>query len=229
MRSCSILVSLGKGLLMVAALVHAGAAAADTLTFQEGDGGLYSATAATRIDLASPANHGSEPTIYASSISGVTTVSFVRFSDIIGNNVGQIPPASFVSSAVLELTRYAGSNVVTTVHQVYTAWDEYTVTGTNWPDVAGTDYSASVGTIPTGIGGTVSVDITWAVQTWALTLPNRGVLLRPAALGTYLFAYFYSDDMIDPVMRPRLTVEFTPPAPVTVTPTTWGRIKSLYQ
>jgi hypothetical protein len=214
---------------LIIGLANAGTAAADTLTFQQGDGGAYSETAATSVTLDTHVNFGASPhlTLFAFD-PDVVVISFVQFPLIIGDDVGQIPPGSVISSATLELTRIIDDNAQATFHQVYTAWDEYTVSGFTWADVAGTDYGPIAGTMPSDYAFTVgSVDITSVVQEWSSGAANLGVLLRPTP-GTLHEARYHSDDATEPTTRPKLTVEFNSP-PVPAASTTWGAIKALYR
>jgi hypothetical protein len=214
-------------LFLLIGLAYAGPTAAATLTFQQGDGGAYSETAATRVTIEQGQNWGSHPylTLYTFDPE-VVVVSFVRFPFIFGNAAGQIPPNSVITSATLELTRIIDDKALVELYQVYVDWDEYTIT--SFSDLAGVDYGPLVASMPYDLAGTVAAaDITAVVQAWSSGAANWGILLRPHP-GTLQEARYHSDDATEPATRPKLTVEFTPPA-VPVASTTWGAIKALYR
>lgn len=206
-------------------------AGADTLSFQQGDGGAYSETAATFVVSDIATNHGGEPTLLVHTFDGyITSVSLVRFADMIGSNAGQVPAGSTVSSAMLQMTGWVPvGNPMTSVHQAYHTWDEYSVHGGNWSVYDDTNYGPSVGWLPGAEAGeAVSCDVTSIVQNWANGVENWGFYIqRPLSEGLYDTRY-HSDDASTPAYRPKLTVNFTPPS-VAVESTTWGRVKALYR
>lgn len=202
---------------------------ADTLSFQQGDGGAYSTTDGTSIDDA-VLNFGSAARLYC-----VTNdnEAMLRFPDIIGNNPGQIPPGSTINVATLILTLAPAYDVAPPeVHRVFVPWDENTVT------------ASALYAQPGAVGPTLTtvslIDfyqpatavITALLQDWVNGAANQGVLLRnpvpsydPA--GWYI-TQFFSDDEPTQAYRPKLVVDFTPVA-VAVEPATWGKIKALYR
>jgi hypothetical protein len=216
-------------LVLVALFLVVNSARATTLGFQQGDGGSYSETYSTQINPTTAVNFGGGATLNVVAVDfEIFAMSFVRFPDIIGNNPGQIPPGSTVSAATFSVTFSNNGTANASVHRVLKAWDEYTLTGSNWTDVAGTDYGVSLGTIAIGSAGTSgSVDVTGLVQAWANGDANWGVMLRPVLASTAQ-STFHSDDAAGSANRPKLTVEFTPPL-VAVEPSTWGRVKALYR
>src|SRR6185436_16449172 len=75
-------------------------AAADTLTFQQGDGGAYSATDATFIYNTAAVNHGSDVLLTAVVFDMVQQVhTLIRFPNIVGSNPGQVPAGASITSA----------------------------------------------------------------------------------------------------------------------------------
>lgn len=208
-------------------------AAAETLSFQQGDGGAYSETAATTLTDERHIGHGGNFILSVVMFDLVqTSQSFIRFPDIIGNAPGQIPPGSTITFAVLDLTIYNGPTppaATSDIHEMYVAWDEYAPDGTILNLIPGTTYGPSIGTVPTGDPFTVVPgEITSIVQHWVDGDPNWGVMLRIPNLFAFLVAQYYSDDATLPITRPKLTVEFTPP-PVPAESTTWGSVKALYR
>jgi hypothetical protein len=217
------------GVLLLIGLAHH--ADADTLTFQEGDGGAYSSTAATTITAYTS---GNQSTYFIVTIVNFdldnSVAALVRFPDIVGDNPGQIPPGSTITSASLGMTVYIDTPPPGTpeIHKVLVEWDESTVSGISFWS-APTPIGPSVGTMPTGeVNTVVSGDVTSLVQDWADGEPNAGVMIRALSVEGMSFTQYYSDDAVAPSTRPKLTVAFTPPI-VPVESTTWGRLKALYR
>ena len=86
---------------LVLSLFFISTASATNFTFREGDGGLYSTTAATAL-LSSNVNLnlGTSDKVYTESTNFKT---LIQFSDIFGSNPGQISFGSTIVSATLSL------------------------------------------------------------------------------------------------------------------------------
>jgi hypothetical protein len=221
---------LRRSLVSIASLLLAAhVAVAESLTFQEGDGGAYSGTNATTL---SALNAGTSAIV---TVVTVDVQALIRFSNIIGGNPGQIPPGSTIDSASLTVTTSHAPNEISwnNIHEVYVAWDENTVTSASFYALAGSHYGPLAGVIPReGPGLPATGDVTAVVQHWADGAANHGVMLRKEESaapeeGFYITQY-YSDDATTIAWRPKLTVEFTPPL-VGVESTTWGKVKALYR
>jgi hypothetical protein len=224
MKSSGILVVLLLSVLT--AMQSAVFADSQTLTFQDGDGGAYSSTQGAFVNTLFGAGDGFGSILVThSTVDLYVNLAFVRFPDIIGDNPGQIPPGSTIESASLDLTRSNDSAHVANLRLVNGAWDESTITSENYPGT-----SVSAGYILAGPGGNHYVaNITAAVQAWASGTENWGVDIEPGVSETSVDQRFYSDDTGIVSYRPLLTVTFTPPNANPVDPTSWGRIKALYQ
>ncbi len=218
-------------LVLVALLFTANSTrAAETVSFQEGDGGAYSATHATTIS--SGPNQG---TVVVVSIVTFTAQALIQFPDMIGTNPGQVPPGATIVSATLTMTLSQAPNEFASndIREAYYSWDEYTVTGASYYANAAPQYGPIAGTLPVnGPGLPTSGDATSIVQHWADGQPNNGILLHrrdPLNIeeGTYITQYS-SDDAASIAVRPKMTVVFTRSA-VAVEPSTWGQIKALYR
>jgi hypothetical protein len=204
---------------------------AGTLTFQQGDGGSYSTTDATFINNTAAVNHGSDVLVTAVVFDMVQqTHVMIRFPDIVGNSVGQIPPGSSITSATLTMTVYNSNPPAsaTDIQEILADWNESTVEGVAWNALPDPRLGPIMGTLPEGSSGdTVSGDVTSAVQDWASGGANHGVMIsQPLVFGFYISQY-HSDDAAMQSARPKLTVEFS--SPVAVEPTTWGKVKALYR
>jgi hypothetical protein len=216
--------------LMVATCCCGGAAHAEIVSFQDGDGGAYSGMAGTTINNDTDIVFGTHflLTIRTDDMQGL-----VHFPGIIGNEPGQIPPGSTIHSATLTVTMYNVQEepAESSIHEVYVGWDEGTF-GLSFYGQPGPHYGPAVGTIPVNDPAEeTSGDVTSIVQHWADGDANRGIMIRndvaPAA-GAFTLTHYYSDDAQDPSWRPKLIVEFTAPN-VAVEPLTWGKIKALYR
>ncbi len=196
-------------------------AQADTLMFQQGDGGAFSTTDATYLSGTAPtANFGSNTTLFAETDSSAPAFTriLIRFPDLFGPNAGQIPFGSTINSATLTLRTLATSNSQSpnlhSVFRVLTDWDENTVTwnGFNSGGVAGIDYvAAPLATFtPATVDTSFPISVTAAVQAWSDGTANRGLfVINPGNNQTR----FNSDDSATAAARPRLTVDFTAAAP----------------
>jgi hypothetical protein len=219
-------------LVLVALLSVASSSRADeTVSFQEGDGGAYSATHATTISD-NGINLGSNSFL---SVTTFSSQALLRFPDMIGTNPGQVPPGATIISATLTMTlSQAPSEFASNdIREAYYSWNEYTVTGASYYANAAPQYGPIVGTLPVnGPGLPTSGDATAIVQHWSDGQPNNGILLHrrdPLNIeeGFYITQYS-SDDASTVTVRPKMTVVFTR-SPVAVEPSTWGRVKALYR
>jgi len=206
-------------------------ASAETLTFQEGDGGAHSATQAAYAQWIGGTNYATSTTMMVSVDVVVADFtpgkrSYVRFSDFIGDGVGQVPAGSTIQSAFLQLTRVNSSTNGAHVFVINSAWDESTLTGDNTP---GYDYPATLDAMAAGGSGPQATIITAAVQAWVSGTPNWGLMLTAGYSPTTFSESFYSDDAVTPANRPLLSVTFTPPPGTPVEPSTWGKVKALYR
>ncbi len=142
----------------------------------------------------------------------------IRFENLIGAAVTQIPAGSTINSATLRLTVFdPGSGL--NVHRMLTTWDE----STTWTSLAGgvqTDGSDAESTILATVGandangnvpnGTLDLNITAAVQAWANGSTNHGLALIPFPAGTNGIDIRTSEHSVA-AERPALIVNFTAP------------------
>jgi hypothetical protein len=187
---------------------------ATLLTFQHGDGGLFSDMSATYLEKSNPdSNFGTHVQIQFDSASGSANGLF-KFSDLFGNALGQIPLGSTINSANI-IVQVANSNAGNdiNIHQVLTTWDESTATWNNFSDggLSGINY-VSTALLSTTFGGTNSFK-TWnvltAVQSWSAAADNQGlIILQPTATDR---GGIHSDESSTIEGRPLLTVDFTAP------------------
>ena len=200
-----------------------------TVNFQEGVSG-YAGTSDIFIEAADPnATH-------LGSVNAVDTVDglaghpgqeiderqmLIRFDNIFGAGVGQIPAGSKILSASLDLTtanRVSGDGTSGPhgVAQLLVPFDSTT----DWASLGGDGASLDDGDISrplaNGVGntpaGTVgSFDVTSIVQNWLDGQTNNGLLLRPGRNDGWALE---TTSAPTPANRPKLTVDFDPnPAP----------------
>jgi UDP-3-O-[3-hydroxymyristoyl] glucosamine N-acyltransferase len=196
------------------ALAIAPVASATTLTFRQGDGGSYSTTDATEIYSVTPTTNSGALYYFRTGSSGGLR-ALLRFPDLIGTNVGQIPPGAVITSATLYVKSETNpSDTPQNVHRVLTSWSENAVTWNSFNNggTAGVDYvAAAVGTFTAPNPTTLySVDVTAAVQAWASGAPNYGVLILNS-LGDTDALVMYTDDAAGAGDRPQLNVTYELP------------------
>ncbi len=206
--------------------------ASQTLSFQEGDGGAYSATSATYIASYGPTTNFGNFDVMAVVGDGTRPVSeaLVKFPDVFGTQSGQIPQGSTILSATLEVwTTDFLSGETFNVHQVLVQWTENTVTwssfGSTPGGASGTDYAATPVASFQSNSDHITLDITPLVQTWSnLLITNQGVLIE--GIGGGLGVELWSDDGSIQTVRPKLTVEFDSSVPVRSA--SWGELKAAF-
>jgi hypothetical protein len=143
----------------------------------------------------------------------------IRFENLIGTAVTQIPAGSTINSATLRLTVFdPGSGL--NVHRMLTTWDE----SATWTSLAGgiqTDGSDAETTVLATVGandangnvpnGTLDLNVTAAVQAWANGSANHGLALIPFLAGTNGIDVRTSESATA-AERPALIVNFTAPS-----------------
>ena len=184
-------------------------AQAASLSFQQGDGGLYSDTQATHIrgDLPNT-NFGFENGLRVDELDEGRTL--IRFGDIFGEAVDQISATNLITSATLRLHVEENPSLDTfTIHQVLVSWSEAAVTWNNFGSGAGgssgQDYVATA--TDTLIGAPVgfnAFDVTSNLQAWQTSGDNFGWLIKSDGTDGVLFR---SDEFLQLGVRPLLEVE----------------------
>jgi hypothetical protein len=198
---------------------------ADMVMFRQGDGGAFSTTDATEIGVDGDgnflANRGSITTMRAETDptgSGSFRI-LIRFPNIFGTAVGQVPLGAAINAANLTLHTSSGgqSNNPHSVFLVLTDWAENTVT---WPTfnqggVAGVDYAGAPVAMftPNASSADFVIDVTAHVQAWSNGASNLGVLVTNPGTDQSSFA---SEDTTVAANRPKLVIDFTAPAAVVV-------------
>lgn len=187
------------------------------VTFQQGDGGLFSETDGTFIDrYYQTPPRGDYTNLFSITRPYWQAKSLLRFPEIFGGSPGQIPYGSVINSAelTLMLTGYV-SNSPYSFYTVYTDWDEDTVIWNTFGSVpggaAGVDWDPNALYSLTMNWGMLQAEIpvTSSLQRWSDGEDNYGWMLQDML---YNGSSWHSDDSLTLSYRPLLTVDFTPAA-----------------
>ena len=203
-----------------------------TLTFQEGVNG-YSGTVDNYI--------WSAPTEVNNSFGGNEEVQWdgsdlppgqtvageqdaiIRFENIFGNGIGQIPPGAVIQSATLTYNVFDVGNEANVYNLLVNNWSETTSWNTfgSAPGIQVEDYNPTQVAVTTGssAAGEKSINVTSSITAW-LTNPseNYGWLFRPTGNSG---VGFRSSEYGTITARPKLTVVYLanpPDQPVLVAP-----------
>jgi hypothetical protein len=187
-----------------------------TLTFQEGVSG-YSSTVDTFLSENDPATSKGAVTVVEwdgdePATSGRSNFGLIRFDDIFGAGVGQIPPGSQITSATLTYTVNNAGNSGE-LYEVAVTWGE-TVTYNGFGVSAGVqaaDYSDFVNLGP-GTAGEQNLNVTASIAKWVDSPgDNRGWIALPTGTNG---VEFRSSEYATVAERPKLTVVINegPPA-----------------
>ena len=138
----------------------------------------------------------------------------LRFEDIIGSKPGQIPPRSTIHSARLIVSAFDEGNPVH-LHRMLVPWKRTATWNSMVGGVTADDREASKKVDSFTFGkisastSEIPFEVTDTVQLWTNGDPNYGwVFINTGANGWD----FYTSEFDDVKQRPKLVVEFTPPA-----------------
>ena len=153
--------------------------------------------------------------------------TFLRFKDMYGTGIDQIPYGATITSAILTLHKYSvnGGNLIHDVYRVTSDWDESTLVY-NTPVSIG---SKAVSFTSPSSSGYIDIDLTNVVQEWSDGTENYGIMFKQK-YDNYKAAFWSSDDIGAEDQRPILTVQFeggnnpAVPEPLTIILTATGII-----
>ncbi len=160
---------------------------ANEISFQIGVNG-YAATVDTYIMQAEPAvEHGALESVEWDTDDPPTTSQYkyalIRFDNIFGSALDQIPVGAVIQSAVLTYTVWNSGNQAN-VHEATVGWSE----DVTWDDfgsdtgVQADEYGNFVATAPGDSTGAYSIDVTASLSAWAVDpSANRGWIFRPTS------------------------------------------------
>jgi hypothetical protein len=202
------------------------------LTFQDGLNG-YSGTIDTLVRSDSTAQdtaYGSDPSMSIDGDDGSPDLApnhgLIRFENIIGAGVLQIPAGSTITSATLTFTvTDPGSGM--NVHRMLAPWSETStwnslVNGIQTDDIQAS--SAAIATVGANnssanvAAGPLAFNVTAAVQAWANGAQNHGLALLPFAAGTNGIDVC-TREFATVASRPKLDVTFVRPPTVDIAAT----------
>ena len=201
--------------IFIAVLLTAGSAFAATLVLQPGSEGKDS-----QLTSHAPTRNRGTRIFLTDNWGAVATRGIVEFEGLSG-----IPKGSRVDSAELQLYNSSGNNPndLWGIYRCTAAWQEMVVTWSNQPGHFATPYAK---TIVNG-RGYYKWDIKTLVQEWvAGTNPNYGFkIVREDEPGLGNYPYLDSSDHTTTDWRPKLTVDYSP---VGIAPTSFGKVKALF-
>ncbi|MFQ6026018.1 MAG: phytase, partial [Dehalococcoidia bacterium] len=178
-----------------------------TLTFQEGVNG-YAGTVDTFLREDVPASgHGSLDNFKWDEGTGINTYALIRFDDIFGPGLNQIPEGAHINSATLRYRVYNPGDPAN-LNEALADWSE---------DVAFNDFGPAAGVQPEDVGALVgsaagdpngfqTVDVTASLTAWAGDpTSNRGWIFQPTGRDGIRVRSSEYDVVAD---RPHLTVDY---------------------
>jgi hypothetical protein len=186
-----------------------------TITFQQGVNG-YTGTVDTEIWAVAPntiIDTNPNASTDANNDGGESQI-LMRFENIIGPGPGQIPPNATVHSAKLIVSAFDQGNTVH-LHRMLVPWPRTATWNSMIAGVTADGLEASrhrdsftFGKIAAN-SSLVPFDVTDTVQAWVNGQANHGwVFINTGGDGWD----FYTSEFEDVNQRPKLVVEFTPPA-----------------
>ena len=208
-----------KFLLLGAALalcLLAAPAQADNITFDYTSGGSD-----TSLVSYVSSSYGSATYVWQWGQSNRQIQTLIQFSDIFGDNPGEIPLGSTISSAMLNLYIYNGSNVARQVYEMTTAWDANSAT---WKSMGGgvtvgsQTSSTATATYTQSGSGWLSVDVTSSLQNWSSGMNNFGWAIVSDLVNSSDWSGMYSLNNSNINLRPTLTVSYSSPSAGTPEP-----------
>jgi hypothetical protein len=150
-----------------------------TATFQQGLGG-YTGSSDTMLRQSKPTNNlgaSSVITVDGADSSGLPIQGLLRFGDIFGNGLGQVPGGAVITSATLTLNVTDGTSQPLSLYRMLTGWIE----GSTWNSFVngvqtdGIEAATTAEVTVASLGsGSRSIDVTQSVQDWANGGPNYG-------------------------------------------------------
>ncbi len=226
MRSVHVLCGvLGWSIVVSAASTAAHAA---VVSFQEGVGG-YTGTQDTWVEAGNNTNFGGQDYMETANTPSKPQAhqTLIRFDNIVGGGLQQIPAGSTINSATLTITGSGfgdGFLGTATVSRVLVDWDE-TVGGSVGVFAGGVALDGSDASSTAAFTGSLGggqpippINITGLVQGWVDNpATNFGVVFSAPPASGFNILFLSSSERDVASARPLLTVDFTPiPEPTTL-------------
>lgn len=150
-----------------------------TVTFQQNVNG-YAGTQDTEPHSLASADSalGANPSINVDNDDNGVAQALVRFDDIIGPNLGQVPSGALIVSATLTLQQTDPGSIVN-LHRMLVNWNQGTVTWNTLVDGVNADgidavIASDMATPLSAPNGPLAINVTTSVQAWANGAPNYG-------------------------------------------------------
>ncbi|MBU1276892.1 MAG: DNRLRE domain-containing protein [Proteobacteria bacterium] len=167
------MLALAVGAALVAVLLACSAAEADTITFDYTAGGQDTSL----VSYAPRNNYGSSTVLWQWNRPSREIQSLIQFSDIFGNNPGEIPLGSTITNALLNVYIWNGSTAARKLYQLTTGWDAGNATWNSFGGgvtVANQTTGSPVASYTQSGTGWLSIDVTSSLQAWANGQANYG-------------------------------------------------------
>ncbi len=206
-------------LMILVGLLTALPAAASTITFDYTAGGSDTSL----VSYYPGYNFGNRTALWQWNRSGREIQSLIQFSDIFGNNPGEIPLGSTITSALLNVYIWNGSNVARQVYQMTTGWNANTATWNNFGGgvtIGSQTTGSPVASYTKSSTGWQSIDVTSSLQDWANGSNNFGWAILSDFANNWDWSGLYSFNASNVNLRPTLSVTYTTPVAGTPEPAT---------
>ncbi len=152
-------------------------------------------------------NYGSSTRIRTANNGIFDTYGLIKFDDIFGSTLGQVPSGETIASAELHLwiSRETSSNYFPNkinLYQLITDWDESTVTGTNYgglydgaiDNTTGTPIATYNATDPLGVPQEIIFDVTTSLLNWQTVAGDTNFGWGIESVNLHNVNYFYSSE-----------------------------------
>jgi hypothetical protein len=149
--------------------------------------------------------------------------TLIQFSDIFGNNPGEVPLGSTISNALLNVYIANGSTVARQVYELTTGWNANTATWNSFGggvDVASQTTGSALDSYTQTQTGWLSLDVTSSLQNWINGSSNFGWAILSDYANSSDWSAIYSFNASNVDLRPTLTVSYTSPSAGTPEPAT---------
>lgn len=203
-------VSCGPGLICNAQNGQCEPPAPVVVTFQQGVGGY---TGSKDTFLNANAVTTSNATVTPLIIDGGPPATderhtLLRFDNIFGNGVGQVPPGATIESATLTINVTNESTTGASLHRMIAPWEDTATWSSMGGGIQADGIEAETLADVSGLSdlGTYVLDVTASVEAWASGATNRGWAFLPGGTNSWQFS---SAEATTSSQRPLLTIIYS--------------------
>lgn len=188
----------------------------NTSSFQDGSNG-YASTVDTIIKNSDAASSFGSTTLLTTQSQGNVDEeqTLIRFDNLLGNAVGQIPYGSTITAAqlVVHVSDPTDAGDVISAYRLLTSFTESSSwntlnAGVQTDNVEATALAVATVASPTASGSVVISGLESTVQLWANGVPNHGLVFKKPGSNSW---GFQSSETSPLSQRPQLVVSYTPP------------------